>query len=86
MTALHVCAQSLTCLKQIFQIHDDSSHSTAFPLSVHFNNLRGIVATAHMEEAVAIAWHEISVSKRYPVLHFSEYLSILNTEVEQPLI
>ena len=45
-------------------MHDDSSRCTAFPLSVNFSKLGGIVATPHTEELVATAYHEISVSKR----------------------
>ena len=45
-------------------MRDDSSRCTAFPLSVNFSKLGGIVATPHMEEVIATAYHEISVSKR----------------------
>ena len=66
MTVLCMSADSLTGLTQIFHMENDSSRSTAFPISVQFHNLRGLLAIPHMEEVVATACDEISVSKSHP--------------------
>ena len=54
-------------------MRDDSSRSIAFPVSVDFDNLRGIDAIPHTEQVVATACREISVSRSYPILHFPGY-------------
>lgn len=87
MTKLCIFAKSLTCLKQIFHMEDDSSRSTAFPLSVHFSNLRGLLAIPHMEGVVATVCDEISVSKSHPKFFCgsSEYSLTSGTQAEQPV-
>ena len=87
MAKLCIFAKALTCLKQIFHMEDDTSRSSAFPISVHFHNLRGLLAIPHMEGVVATACDEISVSRSHPDVFCgsSERSPTCGAQAEQPM-